>query len=308
MNVSLIKVLSPALALWATLFVTIDPAIAETLSIGVSHSEYLPPATTLHAKVDVPAHYRSEALQGRTATTDSASSTPAPVLKSATMIMAPLQAPIQASVQAAPPVPAKQPAPTLARPAVEWFPIPAAMAGVWTKRGDLTTSVTDLSSGVSQPMNQWTEDEMTVTWGHQSDKQGNVWHANLLPAERDGLTGGKSVKFLTVSQKCEGVSGNTIVTRTHYLVSESYGARGPVADVFQQEALNHYQVLSAAELQNNSTNRVFSYRGQPVRDGVLLSQFSRVGPYTPTASLSGIDLVQSLNAYLQSIKRPDLVR
>jgi|GEM_PF-549712 len=284
-----------------------DAAIAETLSIGVSHSEYLPPAPTLHAKVAVPAHYHSDALQGRAAATTAA----APALKSETMITEPIQAPIKASVQAtapAAPPPAKQAPPTLARPVVEWFPIPAAMAGVWTKRGDLTTSVTDLRSGMSQPLNQWTEDEMTVTWGHQSDKQGNVWHANLLPAERDGLSAGKSVKFLTVGQKCEGMSGNTIVTRTHYLVSESYGAGGPVADIFQQEALNHYQVVSAAELQNNSTNRVFSYHGQPVRDGVLLSRFSRVGAYSPTSSMHGIDLVQSLNTYLQSINRQDLAR
>jgi hypothetical protein len=106
----------------------------------------------------------------------------------------------------------------------------------------------------------------------------------------------------------ESTAPNALVTRTHYVVSESYGRGGPVADIFQQEALNHYQIMAESELQNNSTNRVFAYQGQPIRDGALLTRFNRVGAFVPTASLSGIDLVLSLNDYLRSIGRPDLVR
>lgn len=307
--VDLMKKTVLALAACATLLAGLWPGAmqAETLSIGVSHSEYLP-APVLHARVAAPDHYHVNALQGRTSATQAAA--PA-ALKSETMVLDPLQKPLTGNTQvlAAPRPPSKPAAPpTLAKPMVEWFVIPTAMAGVWTKHGDLTTSVTDLRTGMSQALNQWIPDEMTVTWGHQTDKQGNVWHANLLPAERDGLSSGKNVRFLTVGQKCESSSASTLVTRTHYLVSESYGQGGPVADVFQQEALNHYQIVSGNELQNNSTNRVFSYQGQPVRDGALLTKFARVGNFAPTQSLSGIDLVQSLNDYLRSIGRPELTR
>jgi hypothetical protein len=271
-------------------------AHAETLSIGVSHSEYLPSVPDLQARLSMPKHYQSEAL-----TAECATQQPAKQLANESMVLTPIQAPLAAA-------PRTRAKPSLETPIVEWFPIPSAIAGVWTKRGDLTTSVTDLRTGLSEPLNQWTEDEMTVTWGHQTDKLGNVWHANLLPSERDGLTSGKAVKFLTVAQKMEASSPNALVTRTHYVVSETYGRGGPVADIFQQEALNRYLVIAQGELQNNSTNRVFAYQGQPVRDGSLLTRFSRVGPFAPTPSLGGIDLIESLDDYLRSIGRPDLVR
>jgi hypothetical protein len=38
------------------------------------------------------------------------------------------------------------------------------------------------------------------------------------------------------------------------------------------------------------------------------NRFNRIGAFVPTASLSGIDLVLSLNDYLRSIGRTDLVR
>ncbi|MBU6454452.1 MAG: hypothetical protein KGS72_21970 [Cyanobacteria bacterium REEB67] len=289
-------------------------ASAETLQIGVSHSEYLPPVHKLEAKIALPAHYQSASLKAQTATTDNTSKV---TLDAATMQadqLPPVVPPAMLTatpVSPAPPPAASKPQPTLNRPLVEWFPIPTPMAGMWTKRGDTTTSVTDLRTGISQALNQWIDDEMTVTWGHQTDKQGNVWHANLLPTERDSMSSGKAVKFLTVGQKLEGTAPDALVTRTHYVVSELYRPGGPVADIFQQEALNHYQLIADANstiLQNNSTNRVFAYAGQPLRDGALLSRFTRVGAFSPTSNLSGIDLVQSLNDYLHSIGRPDLAR
>ncbi len=270
----------------------------------------------LQSRVSLPKHYQNESLKSESATNESRStfnsgiSKPAVNASSQTNFSAGASATASnAPVIAAPisPAPVTAP-PTLERPIVEWFPIPAPMAGVWTKRGDLTTSVTDLRTGLSEALNQWTDDEMTVTWGHQTDKLGNIWHANILPAERDGNSIGKVVKFLTVGQKLEASSAGALVTRTHYLVSERYGVNGPVADVFQQEALNHYQLIAESQLQNNSTNRVFAYQGQPIRDGSLLTNFNRVGAFNPTPSLSGIDLVQSLNDYLRSIGRIDLMR
>jgi hypothetical protein len=285
-------------------------ASAETLQIGVSHSEYLPPVHTLEAKVALPAHYQNPSLRAQTARADDSAPT---TLNAATMQadqLPPVVPPAPLSAVTAPPA-APRVQPTLNRPIVEWIPIPGPMAGMWSKRGDTTTSVTDLRTGISQALNQWIDDEMTVTWGHQTDKLGNVWHANLLPAERDSFSAGKPVKFLTVAQKLEGTTPDALITRTHYVVSESYRPGGPVADIFQQEALNHYQLIAEANgtiLQNNSTNRVFAYAGQPLRDGVLLSRFTRVGAFSPTSNLSGIDLVQSLNDYLHSIGRSDLAR
>lgn len=213
------------------------------------------------------------------------SETVAPVNESYPQLSPPHAVPIESAV-------VSQNRPTLQRPAVEWFPIPKQMAGQWTKKGDLSEGVTDLTTGITTPANQWTNNVMTVTWGHQADRQGNIWHANFIPSERDGSSDGKVVKFLTVSMKCESATEQGLVTRTHYIVSESYGER--VADVFQQESLNDYTFLNDGQMQNTSSNRVFTYQGQPTRAGNLLSRFTKTAGFAPEATQYGIDLAASL--------------
>ncbi len=183
---------------------------------------------------------------------------------------------------------------------VEWFMIPGWMAGVWLKNGDMTTSVTDLRTGMSSARNEWTENKLQAVWGHQQDAQGNYWHVNLLPSERDGSSAGKLVRFVTVSQQCVSSSSQQLMTRTHYVVSESNPWNNQPIDTFQQESFNHYALAAQNQLVNSSSNRVFTYEGVPVREGTLVSQFAKIGQFAPVATLNGVDLRASLDEYLQS--------
>lgn len=186
----------------------------------------------------------------------------------------------------------------LTAPVVEWFMIPKWMAGSWNKKGDLTVSVTNLRTGKTNAVNEWTDDVMTVTWGQQTDRNGNIWHADFLPSERDGESDGKAVKFLTTAMRCEKTDPASLVTRTHYLVSEINELNGQITDTFQQESLNLYLQQADGELLNKSSNRVFTYAGQPIKGGELVSRFWKVAPFTPVARARNIDLVASLRQYL----------
>jgi len=183
---------------------------------------------------------------------------------------------------------------------VQWFMIPSWMAGVWQKDGDMTTHVTDLRTGRTSNQNEFTENRLQATWGHQRDSQGNYWHVNILPAERDGASAGKLVRFVTVNQNCESSTSAQLMTRTHYIVSESNPWSHQPIDTFQQESLNHYALSGQKQLINSSSNRVFTYQGEPVREGHLVSQFVKVGAFAPVASMNGIDLRASLNDFLQN--------
>jgi hypothetical protein len=143
--------------------------------------------------------------------------------------------------------------------------------------------------------------------GHQIDRSGNVWHVNIIPSERDSFSNGKAVRFMTVQQACERSTPFMLCTRTHYIITETYGGSGQVADMFQQESLNRYTILPTGELQNLSSNRVFTYSGQAVRDGTLQSKFRRVSAFQPTAELNGVNLASALNRYLIALGRTDLV-
>ena len=182
----------------------------------------------------------------------------------------------------------------------EWFMVPSWMAGAWMKNGDMTTGVTDLRTGSSSTQNEWTENKLEAVWAHQQDAQGNYWHVILLPSERDGSSSGKRVRFVTVAQQCLDSTPQQLMTRCHYIVSESNPWSNQPIDTFQQESLNHYALVAQNQMVNTSSNRIFTYQGMPVRDGSLVSQFAKIGQFAPLASLNGIDLRASLNDYLQS--------
>ncbi|MBX9689260.1 MAG: hypothetical protein K2X27_21300 [Candidatus Obscuribacterales bacterium] len=188
---------------------------------------------------------------------------------------------------------------TIQKHSIEWFQIPAWMAGKWEKLGDLTVKLIDLKSGEETYPRIWMDNKLTYTWGHQKDGQGNVWHVNFLPSEHDGQSDGKKVRFLTTTQQCEKSDKFSLITRTQYLVSESNFWTGEPLEMFQQESLNHYSATGGAEIVNNSTNRVFSYEGKAIRDGVLESHLNKVGDFTATENINGINLKESLNDYLE---------
>jgi hypothetical protein len=196
---------------------------------------------------------------------------------------------------------------TLQNPAIEWFPIPKWMAGTWSKKGDTTQSVTDLRTGITTPMNQYIEDYMIVTWGHQRDSQGNVWHANLVPSQRDGESQGKNVSFIIVNLKVVEATPQNLATRIHYIVKESVGRQ--IADIFQQESLTHYQLAgSNFRMDAISSNRIFTYQGQPRRDGNLVSEYTKSAEFEPLTSKQGIDLAASLNDYLKTHNMASLAK
>jgi hypothetical protein len=188
---------------------------------------------------------------------------------------------------------------TVQNPAIEWFPIPKWMAGKWTKSGDVTKTVTDLRTGITSPVNEFIEDHMTVTWGYQTDTQGNVWHAHLVPSEREGMSQGKNVSFLIVNLKVLEATPQNLATRTHYVVRESVGQQ--LTDIFQQESLTHYEPAGGMNRMDAiSSNRVFTYQGQPKRDGAMVSHYERSANFEPIQTRQGVDLARSLNEYLRS--------
>lgn len=182
----------------------------------------------------------------------------------------------------------------------QWFMLPSWMAGVWLKTGDMTTQVTDLRTGHTSNVNEWTENRLQAVYGHQRDARGNYWHVNLLPAERDGNSAGKLVRFVIVAQTCEQSTPQQLMTRTHYLVSESTPWNHQVVDTYQQESLNHYALLPNGTMNNSSSNRVFTYQGAPVRDGHLESNYAKIAQFSPVMTMNGVDLHASLNDYLRS--------
>jgi hypothetical protein len=188
--------------------------------------------------------------------------------------------------------------PTIAQPRVLWFMMPTWMAGVWTKPGDMTVQVTDPRTGTTSNTNEWTDDVMTIRFGHVRDAQGNIWHAYLIPSERDGRSGGQVVRFVTVD--FQPVSqAPAVVGRARYLISEASDPKN-LRFLYQEESLNEYTPISETEIQNYSSDKMFDYEGRPVRQGLLVSRFKRVRQFSPASEENGVPLMPSFKAYLTS--------
>ncbi len=275
------------LLLLALTGIACSPVQAETLQLGIEHSDYLPTVSNSY----VPGYSHGAYAQQNAA----------PPYRGGYQVDA-NQFNQQSNQQHAGiyQQSASMGPPQAKKPIIEWFQIPKSMAGSWTKKGDITLDVTDLRTGIKRQVGAWTDNEMVVHMGHQLDKAGNVWHVNILPSEKDSTSNGKQVRFMTVQQVCEQYTPSNLSTRTHYVITESYANTGQVADQFQQESLNHYSLLSDGEMQNMSSNRVFTYAGQPMRDGTLQSKFMRIGPFAALDQMNGVDLAQSLTQYLLS--------
>lgn len=197
--------------------------------------------------------------------------------------------------------------PSLEQPKVEWFLVPDWMAGKWTKKGDITINYTDLETGRMSQTNQFVPNLMTVTWGHQRDRLGHTWHANFIPSERDSVSGDELVRFVTLSQCCEETSDARLMTRTHYIVTELHEQQKVVTKVFQQEALNCYLQAGTDQMDDHSSNRIFTLQGRPTSSALLVSHFVRSEPYCPTQVINGVNMVQSLNSYLRTHGMDDLM-
>jgi hypothetical protein len=267
-NATHVIVTSPVIALAVAGLVAV-PSCAYTLFGGVAHSELVPPAQT---------RYPTAPLSPEV----------------------PQRGTVEQGVGLHPRSPTSQ------NPKIVWLRMPNWMAGQWTKQGDLTVSYTDLRTGVTTPMNQWTQDLTTATWGNQFDAQGNIWHGYVVPWERDGQSNGRAVTFLIVAVKPEAMFSNQLVGRVHSLVTERLGAQ--IVDAFQQESLNDYILLPSGEIENHSSNRDFTNEGQPIREGMLVSRYTKVGPFVPVSTLNGVDLLKSLNEYLRAHNMSHLVR
>jgi len=266
-------------------------ALGTTLYGGVGHADYLPPAQEDHA------NGMNQRLQGQ------ASQQNYNLAMQRGIPQPQFETPTAAHVDAYHSVPRLAGNASFvqnAGPTVEWFMIPKWMGGAWHKEGDLTVSYHDLRTGRFTSMSAWTQNEMNCTWGHQYDRQGNIWHADILPLEKDGYSNGKLARFMMNSMQCEHSTPQQLVTRARYLVTETYNGSSMVADMFQQESLNDYTQTGPNEMENMSSNRIYSSQGQPLREGSLVTRLQKIGQFKPTQYQNNIDLAKSLNDYLIS--------
>lgn len=182
---------------------------------------------------------------------------------------------------------------------IEWFPIPIWMAGTWTKQGDIEDAAVNLQSGQRLNAPVFIRNANSLSFGHQYDSRGTVWHAEILPFRTDGLNEKMEDRRYVTQMQCVTNTAQQVVLRTRSFVTTVDLKKNKVKGSKQQDELISFQPTDAQHIETVSSTRSYSAQGQALMQSRSHTTRTRVATFAPVPVLNGIDLKRSLADYLQ---------
>lgn len=190
---------------------------------------------------------------------------------------------------------------------IDWFPIPPWMAGIWAKQGDYETFVMNLKTGAQTQGQTFVPNVVSLTFGHQLDASGTVWHANVLPFRADGHRGKLDDHRFVSSERClrSDSSSVSLQVRSFVVTVDSHSQK--VKQSKQQEEVIGIAPLDARTIRTQSSTRIYDASGKPMFQTRSYTNRTRTADFMPIATINGIDLRQSLAQYLLDHNMANLV-
>lgn len=185
-----------------------------------------------------------------------------------------------------------------AQPHLEWFPIPAWMAGTWQKQGDMEDSAVNLQTGQRLGSPVFIRNVVSLSFGDQCDNRGTVWHAEVLPFRSDGYNGKMEDRRFVTQMQCVTNTAAQVVLQVRSFVVSIDLKKQKVKNSKQQEEIITFQPLDGQQIQTMSSTRDFSSTGQALMQSQSHTTRTRVAAFLPVPTLNGLDLRQSLADYL----------
>lgn len=188
-------------------------------------------------------------------------------------------------------------APTQA-PRVQWFPVPDWLAGAWMKNGDMETYIKDFTTGQEMRKPMWLNNKVRLAFGHQRDAKGTVWHAEILPFRADGNRGDSTDRRYVMDMSCVKSSPDSVVLRFHSNVCRINPMDSRIQTTNQQEEIVTFRPDNDGLIATTSSTKTFDENGRPLVESFSNAERTKLAEFIPVAELNGINLVQSLAAFL----------
>ncbi len=182
---------------------------------------------------------------------------------------------------------------------IEWFPVPNWMAGTWTKQGDTEDSAVNLQNGQQLGQPVFIPNANSLSFGHQLDSKGTVWHAEILPFRTDGFGGKTEDRRYVTQMQCITNNIQQVVLKTRSFVTSIDLKKKKVRGSKQQDEIIAFQPLDSQHVETVSSTRSYSAQGQALFQSRSHTTRTRVAQFVPIPVLNGIDLRRSLADYFQ---------
>lgn len=195
------------------------------------------------------------------------------------------------------------------QPQVQWFPVPDWLAGTWMKEGDVETFAEDFRTGRHQNMRVWINNRVRLSFGHQVDAQGTIWHAEVVPFRADGQKAGATDERYVMEMSCLNSTPQVVVLRFRSVVSEVEPRSRRVLESKQQEEIVTFEPSAGttSKIGTKSSIKSFSAFGQPLFQYETQTNRTRIADFVPTATLEGLDLQSSLYQFLEASNMEDRI-
>ncbi len=183
---------------------------------------------------------------------------------------------------------------------VTWFPVPEWMAGTWLKEGDTETYLRDFRTGQEMRRPIWMNNRVQLSFGHQRDALGTVWHAEILPFRADGNRGNNTTdKRYVMDISCLNSSPQTVALGFRSLIVVVNPNTNRINNTDQQEEIVTFRpAASPGLLDTSSSTKTFDENGQPLLQLASNTERKKLADFMPVNQLNGINLTESLFEFL----------
>lgn len=165
-------------------------------------------------------------------------------------------------------------------PVEKWFRIPRAIAGLWQRETQTTTSVLDFRTGVRTTKNTVQTARSQSEFGLQRDKLGDIWDMRELPFTATGDGGSTANVQFMQSYDLRYVDDTTANSFTQFIEVKVDKKTGQVITTQQ---LQERSVISARNnvLINTAVLRSFDQNGNPLTESTSQTNETLIEPFTP---------------------------
>lgn len=189
---------------------------------------------------------------------------------------------------------------------LEWYRIPAWLAGTWKRSEETVVYQIDLRSGHESRTPQTVSVIETANFGVQVDSQGYVWHAEL---SNRGLGEGGNYRVIALIrfQKPERAADDEVILRqvtTQLFVNP---INNTIARIYQSESLNRFSPEKNGSLKTDMSVKFFDAGGKPISIQRNESVSWRTEEFKILNQYKGRRLDEEFKAFLRSQGKEELV-
>ncbi len=173
------------------------------------------------------------------------------------------------------------------------------------KNGDMETYLKDFRTGEEMRKPVWLNNKVRLGFGHQRDRLGTIWHAEILPFRADGNRGDSTDRRYVMDMSCLNSSPTAVALRFHSNVSRIDPGSSRVISTNQQEEIVTFRPDAQGAIATTSSTKTFDESGKPMIQAYSNAERTKIAEFVPVAQLNGIDLVNSLLQFFSANNMTD---